>query len=157
MLYFAYGANLSRKQMAQRCPGARPRTAAKLPHYKLIFAGWSRQWRGGSATIRQSKGDVVAGALYEITEQGLRLLDQHEGYPMTCDHLNVKVVNEDGDFVGAVTFIRKGSVEETKPSPEYLAVIRDGYRDWGIASSTGKTSLFQEMDRQSRSRGGAED
>lgn len=157
MLYFAYATNLSRKQMAERCPGARPRMAAKLPHYKLIFAGWSRKWRGGSATIRQSKGDVVAGALYEITEQGLRQLDKHEDYPMTYDHLNVKVVTADGDFVEAVTYIAKGRVEETKPSPEYLVVIRDGYRDWGIASSTGKTSLFQEMDRQSRSRGRTED
>ena len=157
MLYFAYATDLSRKQMSERCPGARPRTAAKLPHYKLIFAGWSRKWRGGGATLRQSKGDVVAGALYEITEQGLRQLDRHEDYPMACDHLKVKVVTEDGDFVEAVTYIAKGRVEEAKPSPEYLAVIREGYRDWRIASSTGKTSLFQEMDRQSRSRDGAED
>ncbi len=156
MLYFAYATSLSRRQMAEHCPGAKPRMAAKLPHYKLIFAGWSRKWRGGSATIRQSQGDVLAGALYEITAPDLRQLDKYEDYPATSDHLNVKVVTEEGDFVDALTFIRKGRVEESQPSAEYLAIIRQGYRDWGLASSTGKTSLFHEMDRQSRSRGNAE-
>jgi len=142
MYYFAYASNLSRKQMAERCPAAKPKLIAKLPHYKLVFAGWSRKWRGGYATIRQSRGNVVVGALYEISEHDLRLLDKHEDYPMTYDHLNVKVVTEDGDFVEAVTYIRTDQAEETKPSPEYLAIIRQGYRDWDIASSTGKSSLF---------------
>lgn len=142
MYYFAYASNLSRKQMAERCPAAKPRMIAKLPHYKLVFVGWSRKWRGGYATIRQSTGNVVAGALYEISERDLRLLDKHEDYPMTYDHLKVKVVTEDDDFVEAVTYIRNDQAEETKPSPEYLTIIREGYRDWNIASSTGKSSLF---------------
>ena len=156
MYYFAYSTDLNRKTMAERCPVAKPRMVAKLPHYRLIFSGWSRKWRGGSATLRQSQGDAVAGALYEITEQCLRMLDRHEDYPAASDHLEVKVVTEEGDFIPAVTYIRRGRVEETKPSPEYLALIRQGYREWNIASSTGKTSLFQEMDRQSRSRGDSE-
>jgi gamma-glutamylcyclotransferase len=142
MYYFAYASNLSRKQMAERCPAAKPRLIAKLPNYKLVFAGWSRKWRGGYATIRQSTGNVVAGALYEISEQDLRLLDRYEDYPLTYDHLKVKVVTEDGDFVEAVTHIRTDQSEETNPSPEYLAIIRQGYRDWNIASSTGKSTLF---------------
>ena len=142
MYYFAYASNLSRKQMAERCPAAKPRMIAKLPHYKLVFVGWSRKWRGGYATLRQSTGNVVAGALYEISERDLRLLDKHEDYPMTYDHLKVKVVTEDDDFVEAVTYIRNDQAEETKPSPEYLTIIMEGYRDWNIASSTGKSSLF---------------
>jgi gamma-glutamylcyclotransferase len=143
MYYFAYASNLSRKQMAERCPAAKPGMIAKLPHYKVVFVGWSRKWRGGYATIRQATGGVVIGALYDISEQGLRMLDKHEDYPRTYDHLNVKVVTEDGDFVEAVTYIRADRAEETKPSPEYLAVIKQGYRDWDIASSGGKSSRFQ--------------
>lgn len=129
--------------MAERCPGARPMFVAKLPHYKLIFAGWSRKWRGGGATIRQSRGDVVAGALYEITESQLRLLDKYEDYPTTYDHLKVKVVTEDGDFVEAVTYIRRDQTSETRPSAEYLAIIQQGYKDWGLASSSGKSATLQ--------------
>ena len=72
------------------------------------------------------------GALYEISERGLRLLDKHEDYPSSYDHLKVKVVTEDGDFVEAVTYIRVGQAEETKPLPEYLAIIQKGYKDWGL-------------------------
>jgi len=142
MYYFAYASNLSRKQMAERCPAAKPKLIAKLPHYKLVFAGWSRKWRGGCATLRQSTGNVVIGALYEMSESDLRLLDKHEDCPMTYAHLKVKVVTEDGDFVEAFTYIRTDQSEETKPSQEYLAIIRQGYRDWNIASGTGKSSLF---------------
>lgn len=141
MLYFAYGSNLSRKQMAERCPGARPREIAKLPHYKLVFVGFSRKWRGGCATIRQAMDGTVLGALYEISAQDLRMLDKHEDYPRAYDHLNVKVVTEDGNFIEALTYIRADRAEESRPSPEYLAVIRRGYQDWGIASRTGKSAL----------------
>jgi len=72
------------------------------------------------------------GALYEISERGLRLLDKHEDYPSSYDHLKVKVVTEDGDFVEVVTYIRVEQAEETKPSPEYLAIIQKGYKDWGL-------------------------
>ncbi|MDM7999507.1 MAG: gamma-glutamylcyclotransferase family protein [Dehalococcoidia bacterium] len=143
MYYFAYASNLSRKQMAERCPAAKPKFVAKLPHYKLVFTGWSRKWRGGCATIRQSKGDIVVGALYEISDSDLRLLDKYEDYPMTYDHLKVKVVTEDGDFVEAVTYIKTDQAEETKPSPEYLALIQRGYQDWGLASKSGKSATLR--------------
>lgn len=138
MYYFAYASNLNRKQMRERCPKAKPLFRARLPHYKLVFAGWSRKWRGGTATIRSSPGDVVVGALYEVSEADLRLLDQHEGVPRTYDRLKVKVVTEDNDFVEAVTYIRMDRAEETKPSAEYLAVVQQGYKEWGMVSGTGK-------------------
>ena len=141
MYYFAYASNLNRKQMAERCPEARPLFIARLPHYRLMFVGWSRKWRGGYATIRASKGDVVLGALYEISDRGLRLLDKYEDYPAGYDHLKVKVVTEDGDFVEAVAYIRVDQAEETRPSQEFLAIIKQGYGDWGI-SKKGEFTRF---------------
>ncbi len=83
MYYFAYGSNLSRKQMSERCPDALPKFAATLPNYRLIFTGWSRKWNGGVASIKPSKGEKVMGGVYEITERCLRKLDGYEGYPTT--------------------------------------------------------------------------
>ena len=74
----------------------------------------------------------MPGAIYEITEQCLRRLDSHDGYPGTYDHLKVTVFDVDGEAVQAVTYIGKGQAEENKPSPEYLAVIQQGYKDWRI-------------------------
>ena len=132
MNYFAYGSNLSKKQMLERCPDSKPRFTATLHNYRLVFAGWSRKWRGGTATIKSFRREKVPGAVYEISDNDLRKLDNHEGYPDTNDRFNVIVNNEDDNPVEAVTYIRTGQIEETAPSKEYLAIMQQGYRDWRI-------------------------
>ncbi len=132
MYYFAYASNLSHRQMSERCPNGQPRFKAVLPNYKLIFAGWSRKWRSGTASVKPFQGEKVSGAVYEISERDLRLLDRHEDCPGTYNHLNVLVITEDGEATKAVTYIKREQSEETQPSREYLAVIQQGYKDWGI-------------------------
>jgi len=134
MYYFAYGSNLSQKQMAERCPDSKPAFVATLPNYKVIFTGWERQWRGGVATLRRSADSKVTGGVYEISDKDLRLLDRYEGYPTVYDRLKVTVFARDGDPVEAVTYIKREQSEETQPSEKYLAIIRQGYKDWRIAS-----------------------
>ena len=132
MYYFAYASNLTRKQMTERCPDAKPKFIATLPNFKLIFTGWSRQWHGGVASIKPLKGEKVIGGVYEISERDLRLLDKHEGYPSIYNRREVVVFPEEGEAVKAVAYIKVEQSEETKPSPEYVATIQQGYRDWGI-------------------------
>ena len=132
MYYFAYASNLSRKQMLEHCPNAQPKFTATLPNYKLIFTGWLRKWHGGVASIKPFRGDRVIGAIYEISERDLRLLDKHEGYPAIYNRINIVTFTEDGNPVEAVTYVKVEQSEETKPSLEYLATIRQGYKDWGI-------------------------
>ncbi len=132
MYYFAYASNLNRKQMQERCPGSKPMFVATLPNYKLVFAGWSRQWRGGKASIKLFRCERVSGAVYEVSERDLSRLDRYEGCPGNYSRLKVTVFDEDGRSVEAVTYIKSGQLEETPPSKEYLAVIQQGYRDWEI-------------------------
>ena len=132
MYYFAYGSNLSHKQMSERCPNSKPRFKATLPNYMLIFTGWSRKWRGGVASIKRVKDEKIVGGVYEISERDLKLLDNHEGYPALYDRLNVMVFTEDGDPIEAVTYIKREQLEETQPSLEYLAIMQQGYKDWRI-------------------------
>ena len=129
MHYFAYASNLNKKQMLSRCPDSQPGFVAALPNYKLVFVGWSRQWRGGTASLKLSRGDRVRGAIYEVTEECLRRLDKYEvGY----NRLNVTVFDEDNEPIPAVTYTKMGQLEETNPTKEYLAVIQQGYRDWRL-------------------------
>ena len=130
--YFAYGSNLNHKQMLERCPDSQPRFTASLPNYRLVFVGWSRQWRGGIASIKPFRGERILGAIYEISERDLRRLDKYEGYPGNYNRFKVTVFNEDGEPIEAVTYIKSEQLEETPPGKEYLAVIQQGYRDWGI-------------------------
>ena len=132
MYYFAYGSNLDRKQMLERCPESKPKFTATLNNYQLVFVGWSRQWRGGVASIKPFRGEKVLGAIYEVSDRDLRRLDSYEGYPRSSNRLNVTVFDEDGEPIQAITYIKAGQSEETQPSPEYLSVIQQGYRDWRI-------------------------
>ncbi len=132
MYYFAYGSKLSHKQMSELCPDSQPKFIATLPNHKLIFTGWSRKWHGGTASIKPLQDEKILGAIYEISERDLRSLDKHEGYPTIYNRVNKMVITEAGDYVKVTTYIKREQSEETQPSPEYLAVIQQGYKDWGI-------------------------
>lgn len=118
--------------MLERCPDARPKFTATLPNYRLIFAGYSRVWRGGVASVKRSKGDKVVGAVYEISERCLRSLDKCEGYPGTYDRTDVLVFPDLGDSIRSVAYVKVEQSEETQASREYLATIQQGCKDWGI-------------------------
>ena len=129
MYYFAYGANLNQKQMKERCPDSKPLFTAVLPNYKLVFVGWSRQWRGGVASIKSFRGERVRGAIYEVTETCLQRLDRHES---DYNRLKVTVVGEDDEPIEAITYVKTGRLEDAAPSKEYLAIIQQGLRDWRL-------------------------
>jgi gamma-glutamylcyclotransferase len=129
LYYFAYGSNLNQKQMKERCPDSKPLFTAVLPNYKLVFTGWSRQWRGGVASIKSYRGERVRGAIYEVTEACLQRLDRYEsGY----NQLKVTVFGEDDEPIEAITYVKTGQLEDAAPSKEYLAVIQQGLRDWRL-------------------------
>lgn len=132
MDYFAYGVNLNREQMRKCCPGAKPKFTAVLPNYKLIFSGWSRTWHGGTVSIKPYRGERVAGAVYDITEKDIQKLDRYEGCPSISERISVLLIKEDGEAVKAFTYAKRNQSDESKPAPEYMAIIRKGYRDWEL-------------------------
>ena len=132
MYYFAYGSNLNKKQMLERCPDSKPIFIATLPNYKLVFVGWSRQWRGGVASIKPFRGDTVLGAIYEVSDKDWKRLDSYEGSPGNYIRFNITVFDEDSEPIKAITYVKSGQFEETPPSKEYLSIVQQGYRDWGM-------------------------
>jgi gamma-glutamylcyclotransferase (GGCT)/AIG2-like uncharacterized protein YtfP len=129
LYYFAYGSNLNRKQLLARCPDSQPAFVATLPNYKLAFVSWSRQWRSSVASIKPFRGERVLGAVYQVSETCLRRLDKDQsGY----NRLKVTVFDEDCQPLEAITYIKAGQQQETRPSKEYVAIIQQGYRDWEI-------------------------
>ena len=130
MKYFAYASNLSKKQMLERCPDAKPLSTAVLPNYCVAFVGWSRKWRGAVASIKLKQGQRVRGAIYEITDACALRIDAYEGE--IYQRLKVTVFDEDDQSISAFTYIATGQLEDGEPSKEYLAVIQQGLRDCGL-------------------------
>ena len=71
--YFAYGSNMSPRQMQRRCPGARAVGPVRLLGWKFIITT-----RGG-ANVVKSPGHVVQGVLWQVTTFHLAKLDRWEG------------------------------------------------------------------------------
>lgn len=118
--------------MLERCPDSKPVSVATLPNYKLVFVGWSRQWRGGTASIKPLRGERVLGALCEVSEKCLGRLDGYEGPGYR--RIKVRVFDEGGNAVEAVTYIKAEQSDETEPSREYVSIMQQGFKDWGITS-----------------------
>jgi len=74
----------------------------------------------------------MLGAIYEVSDRDLRRLDSHEGYPGNANRLNVTVFTENNEPIEAITYIKARQPEETQPSPEYLSIIQQGCKDWGL-------------------------
>jgi gamma-glutamylcyclotransferase (GGCT)/AIG2-like uncharacterized protein YtfP len=118
MLYFAYGSNLSLKQMRHRCPGAKPLRKHRLAGYRLVLRG--------VANIEPAPGEHCEGAIYEVTPECEAVLDSFEGVPTLYD----KHFFETED--GPVMFYRMVEPHYKPPREGYVETIEAGYRDWEL-------------------------
>ena len=82
MWYFAYGSNLNARAVAEWCrhfghraPNLKSGRAAVLDNYRLGFSIYSEYWGGGIADIVYDPGKYVSGALFDLTESDLAVLD----------------------------------------------------------------------------------
>src|ERR1035441_5837002 len=71
-LYFAYGSNMNRAAMGQRCPGARAIGPAMLAGHRFFVGidGWG--------SVKPSAGDAVHGVLWRLTTRDLAALHAYE-------------------------------------------------------------------------------
>lgn len=140
-LYFAYASNLSRAQMTERCPAARPLARAFIPDHRLGFVGHSESWGGGTATILLAPGTTLWGALYDVDESCLQELGRREGAAYVGSRTSV--LDEDGRHMHVFLFVRARDFEERPPSERYVETIRRGYADWDLDTA----ALDRAVDR----------
>lgn len=76
--YFAYGSNMDKTQMAERCPEAEFCGPAVLPDYKFALDS------EGVATVIPCKGNEVKGCIWRINERDEATLDRYEGVRGGC-------------------------------------------------------------------------
>ena len=122
MLYFAYGSNLNRRAMAQRCPRAEAVSAARLDGYRLVFRRF--------ADIVSDPTSTVWGALYDLTPACLHALDKYEDAPRSYRKTSVKVVRGETLVDAMAYMMNEGAI--APPELAYYNEIARGYTDWKL-------------------------
>ena len=122
-LYFAYGMNTNKEEMAYRCPGARALGKAILPGYRLEFKSF--------ATIVPNSKEGVEGVLWTITDTDESALDMLEGYPEFYDKKTVLVEHDNQSYI-AMTYIMGPREQGYAPSDGYYNMVSEGYQSFGL-------------------------
>lgn len=131
-LYFAYGSNMSRTQMSQRCPNAQFEGIGILKNYQLCFPIISKKRNNaGVASIRIKDSSKVEGILYQISDDEIKIMDGFEGKNYYRTKLDVLFKDE---LVTAYTYIAIDNESPHKiPSQEYMDVILSGAYENGLS------------------------
>lgn len=134
MYYFAYGSNMNWPQMQRRCPSSKFVTIAKLPDYEFGITRHSRLRDCGTANIYPVAGKEVWGAVYDVSDADLIIMDGFEdGY-----HREILSVYAPGNSRPALqVLVYIADIENNVPLPnqEYKRLILEGAHHWNIPSS----------------------
>lgn len=131
MKYFAYGSNMNFEQMRKRCPDSKFLKRVYLEDYRFIYDKGCDWWRT-CGNIVKSKGSIVWGGLFEISDNDLKNLDEYEKYAKGLYDRKIFGVNDGyGKILKAVSYFR-GTEVEAVPCEEYQNVVLEGAKDCGL-------------------------
>lgn len=134
MYYFAYGSNLSWQQMQRRCPSSRFVCVASLPNYQFAIARHSRLRDCGTANVFPANGKTVWGAVYDVLEAELTILDGFEdGYRREI--LPVFAIGNGKDPLNTLVYVAEIENNVPLPNAEYKRLIVAGARHWNLPAS----------------------
>ena len=124
-LYYAYGSNMVRAQMAARCPGARLVGPARLPDRRFAII------RSGHGTILRQRGAVVWGVLWRLGRGEEAALDRYEEVASGLYRRERIVVWRAGRAFPALAYVAAATAPGTA-RPAYLAAILAAARAFGF-------------------------
>ena len=127
MLYFAYGSNLNHRQMKNvRCIGSKYLKSFLLKDYKLIFSHPNKLNKFGYGNIIKEKRSKVIGALWKITKEHEKILDNYEQFPNIYQKEHFYLEEK------KIMFYKMKKYFIKKPPSSYIDTINKGYEDCNI-------------------------
>ena len=150
MWYFAYGSNLNQQAVTEWCrhyahrpPNLKAGKASVLDNYRLSFPIFSEYWGGGIADIVYDPGKYVQGALFDMSEADLTVLDAKVGRKLdnsgkeigVYKRIEVKVAPlGKGEKLSAVTY-QGLNVERyhIPPTSHYMEQVIQGAYSYGLS------------------------
>jgi gamma-glutamylcyclotransferase (GGCT)/AIG2-like uncharacterized protein YtfP len=125
MFYFAYGSNMSRGPMQQRCPGANHLGCALLRKHRFVIMA------NGYASVVLSPACDVHGVLWRITPRDLAALDAYENVAGGLYRRVMQAVIHDGRSVPALVYIG-AEKREGAPRRGYMELVIQSARESGL-------------------------
>ncbi len=123
-LYAAYASNLDPARMGRRCPHSPLRGVGWLPGWRLTFGGKELSWDGALATVVEDPLHEVFVALYDVTPEDERRLDDAEGGTRRLYRkIHVRVQTLDGERLAWLYVL--DAYEGGLPSAGYLGVLSE--------------------------------
>lgn len=150
MWYFAYGSNLNSRAVAEWCrhhglrpPGLKPGKPGVLDNYRLCFPIYSEFWGGGIGDIVYDPGKYVQGALFDLNENDLKILDQKVGRKLDASGREVGVYKRievkvsplgRGEPIQAVTY-QGTNIDRfhIPPTQHYMDLVIQGAYGYGLS------------------------
>ena len=126
--YLAYGSNLNKLEMKERCPFSIPIGTTFLEGYRLVFKGTKE---ASFLTVEQCEGAKIPVGVYEITSIDEANLDYYEGYPILYSKEEVEVSIK-GKITSALIYVMNPLYSYNLPSTTYLTRCAKGYEDFNI-------------------------
>ena len=145
--YLAYGSNLNVRQMALRCPTAKPVGSAVIKDYELLFKGSKT---GAYLTIEPKSGAEVPVAVWSVELADEERLDVYEGFPAfyykTEFDLPVNYFSGKKVVRKACVYIMHEERPLGLPSGSYVRTCLEGYSNFGFDESI----LFKALNNSRR-------
>ena len=133
MRVFIYADNLNPTQLKRRAPEHQFLFKAYLPDHTIHFPRFSSQWRCGLASVTPSPGERLWGAVFELTDEDLKILDAYDGEipEGAFRHLEVTVMTED-EQKELVTTHAANPIGKFRVKDDYLDFVRKGVKHWDL-------------------------
>lgn len=120
-LYAAYGPNMDPARMLRQCPHSPLRGTGWVVGWRLTFGGEQHGWDGALATIVEDPLSQVFVALYEVTPDDERLLDEWESD--LYRKIRLRVHSLEGEPLSWLYVL--DAYEGGRPSASYLGVLSE--------------------------------
>jgi hypothetical protein len=137
---FCYGSN-SIKQLQQRLHINEKISWKKayINNYVRIFAGYSKRWNGGIASIYPCNGKKVYGILVKLKVEDLELLNSYEcGY-----HLKIlDVFVNSNNIIQSFVYIKTNNKFKRLPSEAYMNAINSMLNDRSKKENNKSRKIF---------------
>ena len=111
-----------------RCVGSKYLKSCYIKNYELKFCHPNNQNKFGYANLVKKKGSKTPGAIWEITKEHEKILDEYEQFPLVYQKEHFYLEEKKIMFYIMKKYYFK------KPPRSYIDIINEGYRDCCIDS-----------------------